>query len=295
MHGPDSPTLNPAKPVTLPTTLPKILATALTGPADPPPYTIYNDSGKAPLLLVADHASREIPQVFQQLGLDAASLDLHIAWDIGSADLARGLADLLDAPLILGGYSRLVIDLNRQPDDATAFPPISDGVVIPGNAIVDEPQKSMRIETFFQPYHAAISERLDHLQAAGVTPALLSIHTCTPVFNGLQRPWQIGVMWDKDPRIAIPMMQQLRQMEGLCIGDNQPYSGRHPHDFTIDFHAERRGIPHVGIEVRQDLVSDAAGALKWAEILAAALLTPLAEPGIYCPFGQWQASAAAQD
>lgn len=286
MPGPGSATRNPAPPVTL--------ATTLMGPADPPPYIIYNDSGKAPVLLVADHAGREIPQALQQLGLDPESMDLHIAWDIGSADLARGLADLLDAPLILGAYSRLLIDLNRQPDDATAIPPISDGTLIPGNAIVDEQQKTTRITSFFQPYHAAISERLDQFQAAGITPAFLSIHTCTPVFNQLHRPWHIGVMWDKDPRIAIPMLQQLNQMEGLCIGDNQPYSGRHPHDFTIDFHAERRGIPYVGIEVRQDLVGDGAGCTKWAGVLAAALHAPLAEPGIYCPLQQWQAAAAAQ-
>jgi len=287
MPGPSA-TQNSAKPTA------SAPATTLIGPADPPPYTIYNNAGKAPLLLVADHANREIPKVLEQLGLDAESLDRHIAWDIGSADLARGLADLLDAPLILGGYSRLLIDLNRQPDDATAIPHISDGTVIPGNAIVDEQQKSLRIASFFQPYHEAISSRLDQFQAAGITPAFLSIHTCTPMLNGMERPWHIGVMWDKDPRIAVPMLQQLNLMEGLCIGDNQPYSGRHPHDFTIDFHAEGRGIPYAGIEVRQDLVSDTAGGLKWAGILAKSLAQPLAEPGIYCPLKQWQARAAAQ-
>ncbi len=270
------------------------LPITLMGPTDPPPYTIHNESGKAPLLLVADHASPVIPSALHQLGLDAESLNRHITWDIGSANLARGLADLLDAPLILAGYSRLVIDLNRQVDDSTAIPAISDGTVIPGNEIVDEQQRSSRIAAFFQPYHAAISARLDHFHSNGIAPAFLSVHTCTPLLNQLQRPWHIGVMWDKDPRIAVPLLQQLNRMKGLCIGDNQPYSGRHPHDFTIDFHAERRGIAHVGIEVRQDLVSDAAGALKWAEILAAALAEPLAEPGIYCPLQQWQAGAAAQ-
>lgn len=279
MSGPNSKTINPTETGAISAAL----HPTLIGPSDPPPCSIYNASGKASLLLVADHASREMPEALQKLGLDAAALDLHIAWDIGSAKLARKLADLLDAPLVLGGYSRLLIDLNRQPDDATAIPPVSDGTIIPGNAVVDEQHRALRIRSFFEPYHAAISARLDQFQAAGLTPAFLSIHTCTPVFDGQQRPWHIGVMWDKDSRIAIPLLQQLNQVEGLCIGDNQPYSGRHPHDFTIDFHAEGRGIPHVGIEVRQDLVSDNAGAIKWAGILARALAGPLADPGIYCP------------
>jgi predicted N-formylglutamate amidohydrolase len=166
----------------------------------------------------------------QQLGLDAGALDLHIAWDIGSAELARGLADLLDAPLILGGYSRLLIDLNRQPDDASAIPPVSDGTLIPGNADVDEQQRALRIRSFFEPYHAAIRARLDQFQAAGLTPAFLSVHTCTPVFDGLQRPWHIGVMWDKDPRIAIPMLQQLNS----CCRSSIPFCIE-PNHLTVGF------------------------------------------------------------
>lgn len=255
----------------------------LIGPDDPPPYTIYNDAGKAPLLLVADHASRSIPAAMQQLGLDNTALDRHIAWDIGSADVARTLADLLDAPLILSGYSRLIIDPNRQLDDPTAIPVISDGVVIPGNQSLDEKQKAQRVASFFQPYHAAISERLDRFAATGITPALLSIHSCTPVYGNMERPWHIGVMWDKDDRIAVPMLARLTQMEGLCVGDNQPYSGRHPHDFTIDFHAENRGIAHVGIEVRQDLIGTPDQARQWAQVLATALEEVQADPDVYRP------------
>jgi len=282
----------------MPGATPELLTTALPGgllgPADPPPYTIHNESGKAPLLLVADHASRNIPAALQQLGLDAATLEKHIAWDIGSAELAMILSELLDAPLILSGYSRLIIDLNRQLDDVTAIPPVSDGITVPGNAILDQQQRALRVDTFFRPYHTAITARLDEFQARGITPALLSIHTCTPVLGDLQRPWHLGVMWDRDPRIALPLLQQLNQLQQWCIGDNQPYSGRHPHDFTIDFHAEARGIPHLGIEVRQDLVSDSAGCRQWAEILATGLAKPLADPTIYCPLEQWQAAVAAQ-
>lgn len=253
---------------------------------DSPPFNIYNDSGQAHVLLVADHASRHIPAGLQQLGLDEADLQKHVAWDIGSADLARALADLLDAPLILAGYSRLIVDLNRQPDDPTSMPPISDGIVIPGNQGLDEQHRAWRMDTFYQPYHAAISARLDQFEQAGITPALVSIHTCTPVFGNMQRPWQIGVMWDKDPRIASRLLQALNQLPGLCVGDNQPYSGRHPHDFTIDFHAEGRGLAHVGIEVRQDLLNSVDDALHWAGVLAGALSEPLADPETYRLFTQ---------
>jgi predicted N-formylglutamate amidohydrolase len=254
---------------------------ALLTPDDPPPCSVYNESGLAPLLLVADHASRAIPRNMHQLGLHAADLDKHIAWDPGSADVARCLADLLDAPLILSGYSRLLIDPNRQVGDVTAIPAISDGIVIPGNQIVDEQHRQWRIDTFFRPYHAAIAERLDRFAAAGISPAFVSLHTCTPVLGGMNRPWHIGVMWDKDSRIAARLIAGLRRIEGLCVGDNEPYSGRHPHDFTIDFHAEGRGLAHVGIEVRQDLLTNPAEASHWAGILAKGLAEPLADAAIY--------------
>ncbi len=256
----------------------------LIGPDDPPPFTIYNDSGKAPVLMVADHAGRGIPAALQQLGLDDAALNQHIAWDIGSADVARNLADLLDAPLILANYSRLIIDPNRQFDDPSAIPVISDGVVIPGNQLVDEEQKSQRVASFFKPYHGAISQRLDRFAANHITPALLSMHSFTPVYGNQERPWHIGVMWDQDYRIPVPLMTNLGQMEGICVGDNQPYPGRHPYDHTVAFHAASRGIAHVAIEVRQDLIGNAENAQHWAGVLATALAEPLADPDTYISF-----------
>jgi predicted N-formylglutamate amidohydrolase len=264
----------------------------LIGPGDPPPYSIYNDSGKAPVLLVADHASRSFPAAMQQLGLHDADLEKHIAFDIGSADVARTLADLLDAPLILSGYSRLLIDPNRQLDDPTAIPIISDGVVIPGNQSLDDAQKAERVESFFRPYHSAISERLDRFTARGISPAFISMHSFTPVYGNTERPWHIGIMWDKDGRLAEPMLAKLGQVEGINAGDNQPYSGRHPHDFTIDFHAESLGLPHVGIEVRQDLIGKTEQARQWAQVLANSLADVLADPETFrtlahsCPPGQ---------
>ena len=253
----------------------------LIGPGDPPPYMTYNDHGRARLLLVADHASPFFPAGMNQLGLADWVLERHVAWDIGSDELARCLADRLDAQLILAGFSRLIVDPNRRLDDPTAFATLSDGIAIPGNLDLDEEQKALRAASFYQPYHDAIAARLERFAQRGDVPAFVSIHTCTPVFDRVVRPWHVGVMWDKDPRLAVPLMERLRGMDGICIGDNEPYSGRHPHDFTIDHHAEPAGLPHVGIEVRQDLVATADGARQWAGILADALQGILADPGLY--------------
>ena len=253
----------------------------LIGPGDPPPYMSYNDHGRAPVLLVADHASPFFPAGMNQLGLADWVLERHVAWDIGSDQLARYLADALDAQAVLAGFSRLIVDPNRQLDDPSAFVEVSDGIAIPGNLDLDEQQKALRVQSFFKPYHDAISARLDAMHSRGIVPAFLSIHTCTPVFDRVVRPWHIGIMWDKDPRIAVPLMENLRAMDGVCIGDNEPYSGRHPHDFTIDYHAEPSGLPHAGIEVRQDLVADSEGAREWAGILAEALKPVLANPALF--------------
>jgi predicted N-formylglutamate amidohydrolase len=255
----------------------------LIGPGDPPPYSIYNDKGKAPVLLVADHASRYFPAAMNQLGLADWVLEKHVAWDIGSDLLACALADLLDAPAILAGFSRLIIDPNRQLHDATSIPLISDGISIPGNQDLDQQQRALRVASFFQPYHDAITARLDRFKAEGITPALLSVHTCTPVFNQVVRPWHVGVMWDKDSRIPVRTIANLNREAGVCVGDNEPYAGNHPHDYTIDFHAESNGLPHAGFEVRQDLVNTPEGAQNWANVLARALAEPLADSSIYQP------------
>ena len=258
----------------------------LIGAGDAPPYMTYNSSGSARVLLVADHASPFFPAAMNQLGLEDWVLDRHVAWDIGSDQLTEYLADLLDAPAILAGFSRLIIDPNRKLDDPTAFVKVSDGISIPGNAELSARQKALRVQSFFEPYHGAIARRLEEFQAGGIVPALISVHTCTPVFAQFVRPWHIGVMWDKDPRIAVPLMENLREVEDVCFGDNEPYSGRHTHDFTIDHHAESAGLAHVGIEVRQDLVRDSDGARKWAGILATALQDILADDALYCRLGE---------
>lgn len=253
----------------------------LIDPGDPPPFMTYNDHGQAPVLLVADHASPFFPAAMNQLGLADWVLEKHVAWDIGSDRLTRFLADELDAQAVLAGFSRLIVDPNRRLDDPTAFVQVSDGIAVPGNLDLDERQKELRVRSFFQPYHDAIAAKLGDFAARGVTPAFLSIHTCTPVFDRIVRPWHVGVMWDRDPRIAAPLIERLGASGEVCVGDNEPYSGRHPHDFTVDFHAERVGLPHVGIEVRQDLVDQEDGARRWAGVLAEALRGILSNDGLY--------------
>jgi predicted N-formylglutamate amidohydrolase len=249
----------------------------LIGPGDPPPYSLYNPEGKAPVLLVCDHASRAFPRAMNQLGLADWVLDKHVACDIGAALVTRHLADRLDAPAVLAGYSRLIVDLNRKLHGRSAFIPVSDGIAIPGNLEISEEEKAQRVASFFKPYHDAITERLKQFEENGVTPAFIAVHTCTPVFNRVVRRMHIGIMWDQDPRIPVPLIRRLEAMDGICVGDNEPYSGKHPHDFTIDYHAERSQLPCVGIEVRQDLVSDDEGAGRWAGVLADALEDVLAE------------------
>jgi predicted N-formylglutamate amidohydrolase len=253
----------------------------LIGPGDPPPYSIYNPGGTAPILLVCDHASREFPAAMQQLGVADWVLDQHVACDIGAGMVTRHLADRLNAPAVLAGYSRLIVDLNRKLHDASAFIKVSDGIAIPGNLDIGDDEREQRIQSFFNPYHDAITDQLENFKARGVVPAFLSIHTCTPVFNNVVRHCQIGVMWDCDPRIPVSLMEKLSKHPDLRVGDNEPYSGRHPNDYTIDFHAEAAGIPSVGIEVRQDLVSTSEGAARWAKVLAEAFEDVLQDTSIH--------------
>jgi predicted N-formylglutamate amidohydrolase len=253
----------------------------LIGPGDPPPYTVLNERGSAPFLLVCDHASRLFPRAMRQLGVADWVLDRHVACDIGAAALTRELSRRFDAPAVLAGYSRLIVDPNRQLHDASAFIKVSDGIAIPGNLDLSEREREQRIKSFFNPYHDAISRQLQAFVDRGQVPALISVHTCTPVFNRMVRRWHIGVMWDQDPRIAQPLIECLRKDGDLCVGDNEPYSGRHPNDFTIDYHAEQHGYPCVGFEVRQDLVDTDEGAGHWAQLLGDALEEVLSDPSVF--------------
>ncbi|MGH7125229.1 MAG: N-formylglutamate amidohydrolase [Stellaceae bacterium] len=249
--------------------------------ADPPPVEHVNAEGKAPVLITCDHASRHVPKSLHNLGLDAASLKLHIGWDIGAAEVSRRLARKLDAPAILAGYSRLVVDCNRDLDDPSSMPAASDGLPVPGNKDLSPDAKTQRVEALFRPYHRAIETALEGFTARGVHPSVLSIHSFTPVMNSFQRPWHIGILWDKDPRMAVPALAALRREAGLVVGDNEPYSAREPAGYTVRTHAEKRGLPHLNVELRQDLIGTDSGAAEWADRLVRVLTPVLEDPSLY--------------
>ncbi|HEY1504276.1 MAG TPA: N-formylglutamate amidohydrolase [Stellaceae bacterium] len=255
---------------------------SLLAAKDPPVFELCHASGAAPVLLTCDHASRLVPATLDRLGLTDVVLAQHIGWDIGAAAVTRFLAPLLDAPAVLAGYSRLVIDCNRHPDDPSSIPSESDGIAIPGNAALDPAARRERRARLFEPYHAAIDQRLAHIRIAGHAPAVISMHSFTPRMKGFARPWHVGVLWDGEGRIAKPLLAALRTELGAeVVGDNQPYSAREPVGFTQRHHAFDRGLPHVAIELRQDLIAEEAGAAEWAERLARLLKPILATPGLY--------------
>lgn len=254
---------------------------SLLSETDPPPVEFCHERGKVPVLLTCDHASRVIPQVLGQLGLAEEEIARHIGWDIGAGAVTRRLAPLLDAPALLCGYSRLVIDCNRNPDDPSSIPLESDGVVISGNAALSANARAARRAEIFDPFHVAIERSIASQLARGVAPAVISIHSFTPEMKGAKRPWHVGVLWDEDGRIALPLLEALRTESGLVVGDNEPYSARDPVGYTQRHHAWSRGLPHVAIELRQDLIAEEKGALAWAERLAHVLRPILAQSELY--------------
>lgn len=255
-------------------------ADSLLGPGDPPPVSVVNEGGKGDCLLLCDHASEAIPRSLGGLGLGPADLARHIARDIGAASVARHLSARFDAPVALTGFSRLVIDCNRAPDDPTSIPLISETTVIPGNRAVSAEERRRRAEACFEPYHHRVCGFLDGFAARGVVPLILSIHSFTPVFKSVARPWHFGILWNRDPRVPKPLIAALARTPGVVVGDNEPYSGRDEYGYTILHHGAERGLPHVLIEVRDDLIRDQAGVARWGGILGDALAPILADPAL---------------
>ena len=253
----------------------------LLGPGEDPPFAVVRPGARSRVLIVCDHARNTIPAALGDLGLDAAARARHIAWDIGGEAVARELAARFRATLVLACYSRLVVDINRYPDDPGFIPERSDGVVIPGNRNLSPQQVAARRAALFDPYHAAVKKALDGLAAAGRTPVVVSIHSFTPRWQGRRRPWHVGVLWDRDQRVAAPLLRRLRDHEELCVGDNQPYHACAPLGYTMDYHARSANrVPHALIELRQDLIADARGAGHWAALLEQALRATLADPAV---------------
>ena len=240
----------------------------LLGPADVPPVREYNEAGHSPFLLTCDHYGRLIPRVLGDLGLPESELKRHIAWDIGIAGVAEMLSKHLGAHLIVQRYSRLVIDCNRPPDVASSIPLISETTTIPGNEGIAREAAELRRAQIFDPYHRRIGEIIDARRERKMPTILVSLHSFTPVYAGIARPWHIGTLYQRDKLLPPLLLQLLRAEPDLMVGDNEPYAVSDQTDYTIPVHAEARGLMNTGIEIRQDLISDQAGEKAWADRLA---------------------------
>jgi predicted N-formylglutamate amidohydrolase len=219
-------------------------------------------------MVLCDHAGRQLPRVLGSLGLPARELERHIAWDIGAAALSRQLAGALDAWLILQNYSRLVIDCNRPRTSPDSIVLRSEDTEIPGNQGISPREAAERADQIFEPYHARIRHELDLREARGQRTVLILVHSFTPVFRGVARAWDAGVLSLDDRRLARPLLAALRGVPGLTVGDNEPYAASTLTDYSLVEHGERRGLPHVELEIRQDLLADEPGQRKWALLLA---------------------------
>jgi predicted N-formylglutamate amidohydrolase len=242
--------------------------TLLLGAADVPPVLEENAAGRSPFLLTCDHYGRLVPRALGDLGLPSSEMERHIAWDIGIAGVAEQLSKALDAHLVAQRYSRLVIDCNRPPDASSSIPLISEATVIPGNDGLTREAAEARRRLIFDPYHRRIDEIIDARLHASVPTVLVSLHSFTPVYAGIARPWHIGTLYQRDTTLPPLLLKWLRAEPDLMVGDNEPYAVSDATDYTIPVHGEARGLHNTGIEIRQDLIADGSGQIQWAERLA---------------------------
>jgi predicted N-formylglutamate amidohydrolase len=249
-------------------------ANSLLAADEPPAVTVVNEGGRSPFLIVTDHAGKTIPRRLQQLGLAAADRDRHIAWDIGIGAVCALMGKALDAVVIKQNYSRLVIDCNRRPGSETSILDMSEATAVPGNLSLSDDDKRARVREIFHPYHDRIARELDGRRDAGQPTALISMHSFTPVFKSVARPWHAGVLYQRDPRFAHILLELLHHEHGVVVGDNEPYSVTDDSDYTIPVHGEQRGLHHVALEIRQDLITEDAGQRTWAALFTR--LLPLA-------------------
>lgn len=230
-------------------------------------FTVLPGSIGSGALLLCDHACNAFPPGYGTLGLPEPELQRHIAYDIGALSVTRHMAEALGAPAIHTHYSRLLIDPNRGADDPTLIMRLSDGAIIPGNRYLDPAERQRRYATYYAPYHERIGDLIAQYLAAGVPPVLVSMHSFTDNWKGVPRPWHVSVLWDKDPRFAVPLLQALSAEGDLIVGDNEPYHGALEGDCMWQ-HGSMRGLPHAIIEVRQDLIGDPAGQAAWGARLS---------------------------
>lgn len=251
--------------------------TTLLGEDEPPPFEVAGRDGRSPFVVTCDHAGRRLPRSLGTLGLSEQELSMHIAWDIGAREVALRLAAALDAFVACQRYSRLVIDCNRPLGAVDSIATMSERTLIPGNQGVSEPEAAARARAIFHPYHEQIRGELDRRAAAGRTAILVAVHSFTPVFLDVPRPWHAGVLFNRDARLAAPLLRLLRAEPELVVGCNEPYAANDLCDFSVVHHGELRGLVHVELEIRQDLIAEEAGQLAWAARLARLLPRACAE------------------
>lgn len=238
----------------------------LLNPDEPAPYEILHSDGVSPFLFTADHAGRYIPRSLDSLGVPESELSRHIAWDIGIAGVSRLLAHRTHSYLILQPYSRLVIDCNRPPEAASSIVALSEHTEIPGNQSLTDAEREERRKLVFEPYHAQIEAELARRERSKQPTVLVTMHSFTPSFKGVGRIWQAGVLYNRDSRLALKL-RELLLAEGLVVGDNQPYQVSDETDYAIPRYGEQRGLLHVELEIRQDLIADPEGQERWCDIL----------------------------
>ncbi|MCY4149591.1 MAG: N-formylglutamate amidohydrolase [Gammaproteobacteria bacterium] len=237
-------------------------------PSNIPVYDIQNANGKAPLLIGCDHAENRIPEGLSDLGLEPAHLESHIALDVGAKQVSMLLSEMFDAPLIMAGYSRLVVDLNRYPHDPSLILDVSDGISIPGNMNLDAASRQERIDAFFDPYHRKYAEMARDMMERHDAPLLLALHSFSPTYEGQQRPWHYGVMWDEYPKnVKEQLLEGLNGVGGLVIGDNKPYAGHSPQGYAHVEHGHKNSMRVALLEIRHDLISKPADQERSAELL----------------------------
>ena len=245
----------------------------LLSPGEPPPFVEIGRERRSAFVIAVDHASARIPQRLGTLGLPPAELERHIAWDIGAYEVARRVAAALDAALVATSYSRLVIDCNRDPRTPSSIPIVAESIEVPGNKDLSEEAVSARRTQIFQPYHDCLRQLLDERQRAGRATILVAQHSMTDVFKGVRRAMHAAVLYNRDRRFAGLVLDILRREPSLTVADNEPYFVSDETDYTIPRHGEARGLPHVEIEIRQDLILREAGQVEWAAHIARALRT----------------------
>jgi predicted N-formylglutamate amidohydrolase len=241
---------------------------SLLAPDEPAAFEVVEATGSSPFLITCDHAGKRLPRALGDLGLTESELSRHIAWDLGAAQVARQLARELGAFAILQTYSRLAIDCNRRPDVPSSIPTLSEHTLIPGNEGLSASASARRARDIFAPYHQRIERELGRREQIAQATVLVAMHSFTPTFKGLPRPWHVGMLYNRDKRLGHALLELLRADPALVVGDNEPYSVSDDSDYGVPVYGERRGIPHIEIEIRQDLLGEEAGQIAWAKRFA---------------------------